>query len=238
MAYCAWCEGRGIFLQLDNNNLCRRCQEKIYPDIKAKTESILQCYKDCKASEVLRVKLPLLKTLLANIEELQKYEAKNIPTPDIDIDLNGILSNTTDASLVEVKVDAHEKEGEEFKAVMEGYVTKYGKLPNEIYSMKIEDIEVYIKQIMGGYERRSISTLAEMEEAIGERRPFAGPHARGIVEDGGYKVFVADDLIYDGKANYFDCQWKRLQIYSEIQHLVARQIFHKDLAVIRKERKK
>lgn len=238
MAECVWCESKGIILGVDNNSLCRVCQEKVYPDIKARAQSVLRCYEDCEESEVLSVKLSLLETLLADIEILQKYEAKHILTPDINIDLNGILSNTTNASLVEVNVDAHEKEREDLKAAMGEYSLKYGKLPNEFYSIRSEDAEVYLKQVMAGYEQKGISTVAEMEQAIVKRVPFLGPYARGINDGGSYKIFVADTLIYDGSTEYFDPGWKRLQIYSEIQQMVAKHIFHKDLAVIRKERRK
>jgi hypothetical protein len=172
------------------------------------------------------------------IEELQAYEAKGIPTANIEIDLRGILSNTEDASLVELTVDTHKKEAEELSRAMDEYNTKYGKLPDEIYTMKSEDVAAYLKRAMEEYGRKGITTLAEMDEAIGERRPFVGPHARGIVEDGYYRVYVADDLIYDGMNNHFDCEWKRRRIYTEVQIMVAERIFGRELATVRKEQRK
>jgi hypothetical protein len=105
MTHCVWCGHGGIFLGVDNNGLCRRCQVTVYPDITAKAELVLRCYKDIKATEKLRVKIPLVKSLLAAVGDLQKYEAKNIPTPEINIDLTGVLAESTDFSLVDIIIN-------------------------------------------------------------------------------------------------------------------------------------
>lgn len=129
-------------------------------------------------------------------------------------------------------------DGVALKEAVETYNEKYGKLPPESYKLAVGEIESYLKGVMEGYERNKINTLSEIEAAIKERRPFVGPHAKGMLEDGYYKVYVAGDLIYDEKAGMFDSEWKRFQIYSEIQHKVAEHIYHKDLKTIRKEGKK
>ncbi|MGA2361624.1 MAG: hypothetical protein ABSG73_04105 [Candidatus Aminicenantales bacterium] len=157
MRRCVWCGHKGIFLRVDSNNLCPSCQEKVYPDIKARTEFVLHCYKRLKETEVPKVKLSLANILLAEIDKLRKYEAKHIPVPDLDIDLRGVFANTKDASsLVEIKVDAHREEGEELKTAMDEYNKKYGKLPDEIYSpsMGTKNIAGYLKRLMEEHERQ------------------------------------------------------------------------------------
>lgn len=241
MAHCVWCGDKGIFLKVDNNHVCRVCQTKVYPDIKAKTESVLHCYKRLKETEVLKVKLTVGTIMLTELAELRKYEAKHIPTPDIDIDLRGVFANTKDvSSMVEIKVDTHSEEAKAWKAATGEYNTKYGKLPDEIYSssMGVKNVVGYLRGIMEGYVKNGVSTLSEIDAAIRERRPFVGPHAKGILEDGGYKVYVGNDLIYNEKEGMFDSEWKRYSIYSDIQDAVAKHIYHKDLKTIRKERKK
>jgi hypothetical protein len=129
-------------------------------------------------------------------------------------------------------------DGLALKKVMETYNQKYGRLPQEIYAMPVGETEGYLKVVMEGYEKNGINILSEIEAAITERRPFIGPHSKGTLEDGYYKVYVAGDLIYDGKEDAFDSEWKRSQIYSEIQHMVANHIYKKDLKTIRKESQK
>ncbi len=126
-------------------------------------------------------------------------------------------------------------DGQALKETMELFNREYGKLPNEIYRMRVEDAGEYLERLIKAHKKNGVSTLAEIEEAIAERRPFVGPHARGIIEDGFFRVSVVGDIIYDERTNYFDCRFKRLAIYTEIQGMIARRIFRRDLAVIRKE---
>ena len=126
-------------------------------------------------------------------------------------------------------------DGLALKKVMETYNQKYGRLPQEIYKMALEETAGYLKVVMEGYVKNGINTLSEIEAAIMERRPFVGPHAKGILEDRYYKIYVAGDLIYDGKEGVFDCESKRSSIYSAIQDMMAHHIYNKDVKTIRKE---
>lgn len=124
------------------------------------------------------------------------------------------------------------------KDAMETYNQNYGKLPNDIYTMALGEVPGYLRAVTEEYIKCGISTLSEIEVVIKERRQFVGPHAKGTLEDGCYRIYVADGLIYDEKKNAFDSEWKRLQIYTEIQKMIATHIYHKDLKTIRSERKK
>jgi hypothetical protein len=121
---------------------------------------------------------------------------------------------------------------------MKRYIENYGVMPKEIYSMPFEEIEAYMRAIMLQYKQAGISTLAEIESRIGERKSFIGPHSKGIKENGEYRIYVNDELIYSESEAYFDSKFKRFQAYSEIQHIIAKNIYKKDLALIRKEAKK
>lgn len=127
--------------------------------------------------------------------------------------------------------------GEALKKAMDTYNEKYGRLPKEIYTMDIGETARYLLAMMDGFEKKGINTRTEIEAAIKERRSFGGPHAKGVNEDGYYRVYVEGDLIYDGKENAFDCDRRKSAIYSDIQRMIADYIYSKGLAAIKKERK-
>jgi len=172
-----------------------------------------------------------------NIEQDRETEKKIDKLPDS----LKIVVGKADNELLSGKsavVEIGGYDGVALKNAMESYNKLYGTLPKEIYELAVGDIEGYLKKVMEGNLKNGINTLAEIEQAIKARNPFIGLYAKGISEDGEYKIYVEADLIYDSKRGVFDSEWKRLQKYSEIQHMVATHIYNKDLKTIRKECKK
>jgi len=92
---------------------------------------------------------------MADVDKMQAYESRGLPIPAIELDLSGVFANTTNASLVDVTIDAHHDEGEALKAAMDEYNAKVGKLPKKIYSMPASEVAAYLKGKMkreGGEE--------------------------------------------------------------------------------------
>lgn len=127
--------------------------------------------------------------------------------------------------------------GDEFKTAMDEYNYKYGKLPGTIYNMPLEKTVEYLIKLMKLHEKGGINTLDAIEGLIKKKEEFKGVHARGIIDKDGYKIHVSDKLIYDSSRDFFDSEYKRLQIFSEIQGMIAQGIYGKDLKQIRKEKK-
>ena len=239
MGNCIWCGKKGLFLRVDQNNLCLPCQEIIYPDIKNKTTYLLYCYKRLKESKKYKVKLAHYELLIKTLEVLKKYEEKNIPTINIEIDLTDVFANV-EGPFCEVTISDPNKEvREEFQKVLHEFGVRYGKLPESAMLIpEYKDALKYLYELMEKYRKEGILTLSEIEGCIKKRIPFRGVNSLGKQEDDSYKIFVKDTLIYDSGKNYFDCQFKRFSMYSEIQHMIATNIYEKDLALIRKEAKK
>jgi hypothetical protein len=126
------------------------------------------------------------------------------------------------------------------KETLAEYGEKYGRLPKEIYGeIQLESVESFVKEIMGAYEVAGYKTLSEIEICISKKEPFEGPRTFAMQEGDNYRIYVRpNELIYDETTGYFESQYRRLQIYSEIQHMIAEKVFKKDLAQIRKEAKK
>lgn len=129
-------------------------------------------------------------------------------------------------------------DGKSLKATMSKYCKDYGVMPKEIYTMPIEAVEKHIKGIMLEYKQKGICPLIEIENQIRHKAPFIGPHSKGTDEGGSYRIYVHDELIYDDKEKFFDSAFKRLQMYSEIQHMIAKNLIGKDLNEIRKQERK
>jgi hypothetical protein len=129
-------------------------------------------------------------------------------------------------------------DGKSLKATMSEYCEDYGVMPKEIYSMPIEAVEKYMKGIMLEYKRKGICPLIEIENRIKHKEPFIGPHSKGTNEGGSYRIYVHDELIYDDKERFFDSAFKRFQMYSEVQHIIAKNLIGKDLNEIRKQERK
>jgi hypothetical protein len=87
---------------------------------------------------------------MADIDKMKAYESRGLPIPAIDLDLTGVFANTTNASLVDVTVDAHRDEDEALKTAMDEYNAKVGQLPKEIYSMPVAEVAAYLKGKMKG----------------------------------------------------------------------------------------
>jgi len=182
-----------------------------------------------------------LKTLIKSIfgKKFPEEQLKDILEAAEKIDNLKLVVGKADEETLRksavVEIGGYDRE--DLKVAMESYNDKYGVLPKKIYSMPIEEVEKYLNDLMKEYDCKGICTLAEIEERIKGRTPFIGPHSKGIKVAGDYQIYVFDDLIYDGKKNYFDCQFKRFSMYSEIQHMIANNIYRKDLSLIKKEAK-
>lgn len=170
------------------------------------------------------------------LRRLEKKVKKEMEKWDNIKIVRGEADKKTLKESVVIEIGGYDQEA--LKRDMDEYNAKYGKLPDKFYDMPIEKLGEYLRDLMKKYEKKGINTLAEIEGLVKERKPFKGSNSQGIIDKGSYKICVSDNLIYDSKNDFFDCQYKHLKIYSEIQHIIAKAIYGKELAVIRKEYKK
>ncbi len=80
MAKCIWCGASGLFLSVDKNGLCRRCQAIIYSDIQQRLRIIEDSQKLIEESKNFSTRIGRVDTFLKQIHELKKYEEKKITT--------------------------------------------------------------------------------------------------------------------------------------------------------------
>ncbi len=80
MAKCIWCGASGLFLSVDKNGLCRRCQTIIYSDIQQRLRIIEDSQKLIEKSKNFNTIIGRVDTFLEQVQELKKYEEKGITT--------------------------------------------------------------------------------------------------------------------------------------------------------------
>jgi len=176
-----------------------------------------------------KLKIRKLKRVEKRIkEQMEKFE-------NIEV-IPGKANKDTLRKSAVIEIGGYDQEA--LKNVMEEYCANYGKLPDPVYEMPIDKSAKYLRDRILKHQKKGIKTLSEIEYLIKERESFKGVNSKGIIDKESYKIYVSNTLIYDSKNDFFDCQYKRLKIYSEIQHIIAKAIYGKELATLRKERNK
>jgi hypothetical protein len=80
MGQCVWCGSKGIFLSVDKNKLCSKCQSFIYFDIQQRLRIIEESQEIIKKTENFKTLLHRIETILEHIQALKAYEDKDIST--------------------------------------------------------------------------------------------------------------------------------------------------------------
>ena len=80
MAKCNYCLKKGFFLSVDKNNLCNECSPSVLSQIENRARIVSESLKLAQTGKTFSTRISRIDVLIDNLDKLQAYEAKNIPT--------------------------------------------------------------------------------------------------------------------------------------------------------------
>ncbi|NNV47268.1 hypothetical protein GTF03_10115 [Roseobacter sp. HKCCD7415] len=85
LAKCRYCERRGLFLQTDNNGLCRRCSDEHVPQIANLCRIVVESGKIVDRSKNEKTIVSRCDVALGALDRLEPYYRASVPTLDVPI---------------------------------------------------------------------------------------------------------------------------------------------------------
>lgn len=71
---------KGFFLSVDKNNLCNECSPSVLSQIENRARIVSESLKLAQTGKTFSTRISRIDVLIDNLDKLQAYEAKNIPT--------------------------------------------------------------------------------------------------------------------------------------------------------------